>query len=285
MNDLAMELVRLCQHNRDGSHATQANRRRGLTAMATDLYELGYRPQGAASLKPKHVTALVAHWQSQNLSNATIKNRIGWIRWWAEKVNKSSVIPRDNAELGVAQRTTSTENKAWHLPPVIKLPSPHMRLSVHLMEAFGLRLEESLKIKPHQADHGKVVRLQGSWTKGGRPRDIIVTTLEQRALLEAAKLLAGKGSLIPADRSYIQHRKALEHQTLKAGYTNLHGLRHGYAQRRYRQLTGWDSPKAGGPKRSELTADQRPIDDFARSVISEELGHSRLEITRVYLGT
>jgi site-specific recombinase XerC len=284
MNDLAMELVRLCQHNRDGSHATQANRRRGLTAMANDLYELGYRPAGAHSLKPKHVTALVTHWQSQNLGNATIKNRVGWIRWWAEKVDKASVIPRDNADLGIADRRAPTENRAWQLPPVVRLPSPHMRMSLRLMETFGLRLEESLKLKPHQADGGAVLKLQGSWTKGGRPREILIVTLEQRALLDAAKLLAGKGSLIPADKSYIQHRKAFEHQTLKHGLTNLHGLRHGYAQRRYRALTGWNCPLAGGPKRTDLTEDQRHIDAFARTVISEELGHSRLEITKVYLG-
>jgi hypothetical protein len=284
MNDLAMELVRLCQHNRDGSHATQANRRRGLSAMAADLYELGYRPKGAASLKPKHVTALVTHWQSQNIGTATIKNRVGWIRWWAEKVDKASVVPRDNAELGIEQRVRNTADRAWQLPPVIRLSHPHMRLSLQLMQAFGLRMEEALKLKPHQADHGNVLKLQGSWTKGGRPRDIIVARLEQRALLECAKALAGKGSMIPADRSYVQHRKALEHEALKNGYTNLHGLRHGYAQRRYLDLTGWLSPKAGGPKRSDLTEAQRHIDAYARTVISEELGHSRLEITKVYLG-
>ena len=284
MNDLAMELVRLCNHNRDGSHATQANRRRGLSAMAADLYELGYRPQGAASLKPKHVTALVAHWQSQNIGAATIKNRVGWIRWWAEKVNKASVIPRDNAELGIEQRRRSTENLAWRLPPVLRLSHPNMRISVQLMAAFGLRLEEALKLNPHLADKGNVLKLQGSWTKGGRPRDIIVTTLEQRALLECAKRLAGKGSMIPADRTYIQHRKALEHQALKHGLTNMHGLRHAYAQDRYLQLTGWKSPKAGGPARNMLTLEQRDIDSFARRVISEELGHSRIAITATYLG-
>ena len=284
MNDLAMELVRLCLHNRDGSHATQANRRRGLSAMAAELYELGYRPQGAGSLKPKHVTALVAHWQSRNIGTATIKNRVGWIRWWAEKVNKASVVPRDNAELGIAQRSRSTEDRAWQLPPVIRLSHPTMRLSLQLMQSFGLRMEEALKLKPHQADHGNVLKLQGSWTKGGRPRDIIVATLEQRALLECAKALAGKGSMIPPERTYIQHRKALEHEALKNGYTNLHGLRHGYAQRRYQDLTGWPSPRAGGPDRSDLTEAQRHIDHYARTVISEELGHSRLEITKVYLG-
>lgn len=194
------------------------------------------------------------------------------------------MIPRDNAELGVEQRTMSTADKAWRLPPVIRVTDPHMRLSLKLMEAFGLRLEESLKIKPRQADGGRVLKLQGSWTKGGRPRQIIIATLEQRALLETAKLLAGSGSLIPPDKSYIRHRKALEHQTLKSGYINLHGLRHGYAQRRYKDLTGWDSPKAGGPKRTDLRPEQRPIDTFARKVVSEELGHSRLDITKVYLG-
>jgi hypothetical protein len=40
--------------------------------------------------------------------------------------------------------------------------------------------------------------LKGSWTKGGRPRTVPITTPEQRAVLDAAHRLAGSGSLIPA---------------------------------------------------------------------------------------
>ncbi|MDX1440769.1 MAG: hypothetical protein R3284_12795, partial [Rubricoccaceae bacterium] len=69
-----------------------------------------------------------------------------------------------------------------------------------------------------------------------------------------------------------------------AGIRIPHGLRHAYAQRRYEELTGWKSPLAGGPTTKSLTIEQRALDEGARETISRELGHSREEITKVYLG-
>ena len=282
MNDLAMDLVRLCLHNRDGSLATQANRRRGLSAAATDLYQLGFRVPKATSLKPKHVTVLIDYWYGQGLSTATVKNRLGWLRWWAEKVDKASIIPRDNAELGIRQRDGDLRNRAWALPPAFHLSDPRMTLSVKLMAAFGLRVEEALKLRPAQADAGVDLVLRGSWTKGGRARTIPIRTLTQRALLDEAKALVGNGSMIPPEDTFIRHRRRLEYETLKRGYTNLHGLRHAYAQRRYRELTGWPSPKEGGP--TTLSEEDRNADKEARRTVSAELGHARVQITVVYLG-
>jgi integrase len=284
MNDLAMDLVRLCLHNRDGSHATQANRRRGLSAAAADLYQLGFRVPKATSLKPKHVTALVDYWYGQGIATATVKNRVGWLRWWAEKVDKTSIIPRDNLELGIRNREGDQRNRAWALPANFSLPDPRMALSVRLMAEFGLRVEEALKFRPRQADTGKAIVLQGSWTKGGRPRTIPVRTFTQRALLDEARFLVGSGSMIPPEDTYIRHRRRLEHETLKRGYTNLHGLRHQYAQTRYRDLTGWDCPKRGGPASADFTEADKTLDRAARLAIAEELGHARVAITVVYLG-
>jgi integrase len=159
-----------------------------------------------------------------------------------------------------------------------------MALSVRLMAAFGLRVEEALKFRPRQADAGSVIRLQGSWTKGGRAREIPVRSFAQRALLDEAKYLVGSGSMIPPDDTFIRHRRRLEHETLKRGYTNLHGLRHQYAQARYHDLTGWACPKAGGPDAKAMTEAQRAADKAARAAIAEELGHARIAITVVYLG-
>jgi hypothetical protein len=285
MNDLAMDLVRLCTHNRDGSMATQANRRRGLSAAAADLYSLGFRVPAANSLKPKHVTALVDYWYGQGITTATIKNRTGWLRWWAEKVNKASVIPAENLELGIRDRQGDQRNRAWTLPPGLAMPDPRMMLSLRMMQEFGLRVEESLKLRPMAADRlGMILVLKGSWTKGGRPRDIPIRTLSQLALLAEAQKLVGSNSMIPTEDTFIRHRRRLEHETLKRGLTNLHGLRHGYAQRRYRDLTGWDSPKAGGPDPKTFTEAQKLADKAARQAISQELGHARIAITVVYLG-
>lgn len=284
MNDLAYGLGQLCRRNRDGSRATQANRIRGLQAMANDLYQLGFKLPRPSSLKPKHVTQLVDHWKGQGLSNATLKNRVGWIRWWAEKVNKASVVPRDNADLGIASREKQEINRAWTPTKTQSLPNPHMQASLDLMRTFGLRLEEALKIKPKQADKGHLLRLQGSWTKGGRPREIPIHTKEQRKLVDSAKELVGNRSMIPADKSYIQHRKAFEHQALKHGISNLHGLRHAYAQARYHEITGWACPKQGGPQRKDLSEKERELDRVARLIVSQELGHNRISITTTYLG-
>lgn len=60
--------------------------------------------------------------------------------------------------------------------------------------------------------------------------------------------------------------------------------RHGYAIDRYRELTGWKAPAAGGPPRSDLTGERKRLDKAARERISRELGHERGEIVRQYCG-
>ena len=52
---------------------------------------------------------------------------------------------------------------------------------------------------------------------------------------------------------------------------------------RYEDLTGWKAPAAGGPRRRDLEDVRRGIDTAARLTIASELGHSRLEIARLYL--
>jgi hypothetical protein len=71
-----------------------------------------------------------------------------------------------------------------------------------------------------------------------------ITTTEQRDVLQAAHRLAGKGELIPAHKTFIQQRHVYDGQCKAAGLSNMHGLRHRYAQMRYETLTGWKSPAA-----------------------------------------
>jgi hypothetical protein len=96
--------------------------------------------------------------------------------------------------------------------------------------------------------------------------------------------LAGRGSLIPANRNYVQQLRVYEGHTSRAGLSKLHGLRHAYAQQRYQELTGLPCPAAGGPVSTQLTAPQKQIDTAARLTISRELGHEREQITAAYLG-
>jgi len=233
MDDLTYTLRQLCLRNRDGSHATQADRQRSLSLAACQLREAGFRQMRATSLKGKHVEALLQRWQAEGLSAGTLKNRMA-----------------------------------------------HLRLQA----AFGLRREESIKFQPRYADRGDHIAIKGSWTKGGRDRTVPITTPEQRVVLDEVHRLAGQGSLIPSHKTYIQQRNLYDGQCKAAGLSNMHGLRHWYAQMRYEVLTGWQAPAAGGPGKAQLNSSQRLSDQHARQQISRELGHERLKVTSIYLG-
>lgn len=287
MRDLNYQLKQLCRRNRDGSYATQRDREHILLLIANQLHELGFRNMVATSLRSKHVEALIERWKVEGLAAGTIKNRMAELRWWAEKIGKQNVIRKENEDYGIANRKYVTNvSKARELTggDLSKVTDPYTRMSLKLQAAFGLRRAESIKIRPEWADRGDKLVLKDSWTKGGRARNIPVRNDEQRRVLDEAKQFAGRGSLIPADKSYVQQLRHFEYQCEKVGIHEVHGHRHQYAQTRYRELTGWAAPAAGGPRSKELTPRQKAIDHEARLTISQELGHERENITAVYVG-
>jgi site-specific recombinase XerC len=287
MRNLNYELKQLCYRNRDGSYATQADRARILDLIANQLHQLGYKDMRATSLKPKHVEALVARWQAESLSPGTMKNRMTELRWWSEKIGKQNVIARDNDHYGIPDRVYVTNvSQARELTgtDLEKISDPFTAMSLRLQAAFGLRREESIKIRPAWADRGATLHLKDTWTKGGREREIPIRTDAQRQVLDEARAFAGKGSLIPAGMCYVEQLRRFRHQCERAGIHHVHGHRHAYAQARYRELTGWNAPAAGGPRSRELTPEQKEADREARLAISEELGHSRLQVVSIYVG-
>ena len=286
MRELNYQLKQLCRRNRDGSYRTQADREHQLTLIANQLHELGYRKMNAHSLKPKHVEALVEHWQRTDLSVGTLKNRLTVIRWWAQKVNRQNVVARSNEHYGIPDRqfvTNASKAKTLPQPSLEQVRDPYVRMSLELQRAFGLRREEAIKFQPSFADQGGYVQLKASWTKGGRARMVPVRNADQRRVLDRVRRLAGNGSLIPGSRNYRQQLRIYERHTANAGLSKMHGLRHAYAQRRYEELTGWPAPAAGGPASKALDPQQRELDRQARLTISQELGHNREQVTRIYL--
>lgn len=285
--DIGKELGSLCARNKDGSFSTQANRASILNQAAKTLQKAGFKNLAASSLKPKHVDTLLKSWKADNLSPGTMKNRMSAVRWWAEKVGKVNCVPRTNDLAGIGRRTfVGVETKAQTLTSdqLDKVGHDHLKVSLELQQAFGLRREECLKFRPEMAIKDGQISLKGSWCKGGRERDIPVLNDYQRDVLDRASKLAGEGSMIPPDKSYKEWLSTYEKATNRADLNNLHGLRHGYAQDRFAALAGFKSPLAGGPSRSELTLEQKIRDFEARMVVSNELGHNREEVTAVYLG-
>jgi integrase len=287
MRTLNRDFKLMCQRNRDGSFATQHDRERLLTMVANQLHEDGFRNLRAPGLRTKHVEHLVSRWQAEGASTGTMKNRMSALRWVAEKIGKENIVARDNAAYGIADRRYVTnESKAKELDQgkLDRVSDLYTAMSLRLQVAFGLRREESIKIQPGWADRGDVLTLKSTWTKGGKERDIPIRNETQRDLLNQAKALAGKGSLIPTEMSNKDQLNRFKAQTAFAGIDRVHGFRHAYAQTRYAELTGWKAPAAGEPTSKQLTPEQKAIDRQARLTISRELGHEREQITAVYLG-
>ena len=287
MKDLNYQLSKLCRDNRDGGFSTQATRSRILDLIANQLLALGYRRMQATSLKPKHVDALLAKWCEQGIRAGTLKNRFSALRWWAKKVNKPSIIARDNSVYGIGKRqNVAKESKALRLDELqlSGISDQYVLLSIRLQAAFGLRREESIKFSPSYAMQGDHIKLKASWTKGGRARTVPIRNDDQRQLLQEIKAFVKGGSLIPAELNYVQQLNRYQRQLRNAGLSKLHGLRHAYAQQRYFELSELVCPVAGGLPSKELDPAQRALDHEARAIVSSELGHARVEIAAVYLG-
>ena len=287
MRNLAFQFKNMCDRNKNGSHSSQASRRRLCSMIAKHLEQLGFRNLEIGSLKPKHVEALVAHWKEEQLAIGTIKNLMTAVRFWAEHVGKENVVKRSNRDYGIGDRTFVTNvSKATVVTDgqLARVTDPYTQMSLRLEREFGLRREESIKIRPTWADCGDRLRLKDSWTKGGKYREMPITTQAQRTALDAAKALAGKGSLIPTGMCYKDQVERFKAQCAHAGIERVHGQRHRYVQQRYEALTGWKAPACGGPSSKQLTPEQKARDRAARLAISQEIGHEREAVTAIYLG-
>ena len=285
--ELKNSIYFLLQHNKHGSYKTQFNRKSDLFKCMDILFEQGFKLKHIKNLKYKHVDCIVEN--SRHLSPDTQRNRRACLSWLANMVGKPELVP-SSAALNIPKRSyISGKDQSIQVTQdqLDKIANENVLVSIQLARLFGLRREESMKIRPNQADQGNILVLHGSCCKGGRPRQIPIRTAEQRAWLEKAKALAKlKGSsLIPVDLSLRDYKAKFTYQLQKANIRHFHGLRHAYAQNRYQELTGWACPAKGGLRRSALPAWRRELDAKARQVISEELGHSRIAITSAYLGS
>jgi integrase len=162
-------------------------------------------------------------------------------------------------------------------------------LQLRLADAFGVRMQEFIMLRVHRSLKipGYLEVLDG--TKGGRRRSVPIETDEQRELIERAKVIADqnpKGLLMAQPGRSL--RQAIYHAYYllkKVGITKAvmgvtpHGLRHGYACRIYKQLTGEDAPVMGGGLVDPITH------KWAIEEITSRLGHSRKDIVTAYIGS
>jgi integrase len=287
MHNLKFDMKNMWRRMKGGAFATRDTKLHLFYVIADALVAIGFRNLRLRGLKPKHVEALVDYFKDEEYAVGSIKNLMTCVRQWAEYIGKENVVKPTNREYGIDDRIYVTNlSKAKILPPeqFARLTDEYTKASIRLAIELGLRREECIKIQPEWADMGDRLRLKDSWTKGGKYREIPITTADQRAAIKAAKVVANGKSLIPPTMRYVDQLNRFKAQCQKAGIRGVHGLRHQYAQARYEELSGWKCPAQGGPTSKQLTPDQKARDREVRLHISQCLGHEREQITSVYLG-
>ena len=117
------------------------------------------------------------------------------------------------------RRFVTNENKARDITQqqLDKIKDEHVRMSLKLQRAFGLRREEAMKFQPSYADKGDHIQLKASWTKGGKPRTIPVRTEAQREVLYRARNLAGLGFTDPTPAKLRASTESLRGQYATCG--------------------------------------------------------------------
>jgi Integrase len=296
MKDLEHDVVTACRRHKSGGRCTQAQRLRNLLQLMGWLVD--HHPNlRAMNLQKRHVDFLVNQIRlgvSQKtykpLGTGRQKNLLSSLRWFLETLGKTGLLPADNEALQIPKRDYKTQvsKAAFVSDAVIAEIAIHCKFaatSVLLTREFGLRIAESLKFTPAEADHGFYLAMKASWCKGGVPRVIPIRTQSQRDALNEAHAVAGDNALIPRGKSFIQHLRHIRRVCIDFGVSKFHGARHHYAQQRYLELAGFPCPVNGGPRLTDMTDEQCLMDRRARETLSLELGHRRRVVTSSYLGS
>ena len=157
---------------------------------------------------------------------------------------------------------------------------------VELAREFGLRSKEASLLDARAAvtqaeTRGSVTISDG--TKGGRAREVPITSEDQReALQRAARAQADARAVIPAEQDWKRWREGelRDAREIVQAHTGggLHDLRAAYACDRYQALAGHAAPCTGGK------IHDRGADLAARLAVSAELGHGRAEVAAEYVG-
>ena len=175
---------------------------------------------------------------------------------------------------------------------------PHIAAILGLCRELGLRVREAALLDSNKAleqalKNNEVSIVRG--TKGGRSKSTptspssverLIPTSPQ--IIEALKLASqqqgNRDNLIPEGKNLVRVIALIrQHSRLplqRVGIKNRHELRAAYACERYQQLANRPAPVFTGGRTIPKEEDLR-----VRTIIGHELGHSRDDVLRAYVGT
>ena len=285
------------------SFLTQRLRCLTLVSAIELLFNVGkYELTSIRNIKEKHVEYLIKSWTEQKLSRGTLENKISYLATFACWLNKGNIVkhPDMYAEVKAIQKRSgiSEQDKSWSAAGInvnemisrIAAEDQHIGVQLMLQVEFGLRVQESMMLKPYDAlsviagiRHISVS--QGP--KNNKFRKFPVLHESQERVIELAQQLISRHhkSTIPDEYTLPEWKKRHNTVMIKFGITKnqlgvtSHGLRHEHFNDLYKDLTGVDSPVRGGE------APRSDILKAARQIISEHAGHSVISKANAYIGS
>jgi len=271
------------------------------------LTTLGYRIQNPENLRDVHVAALCQHWYSNGKKPSTIREYLSKLRIFAGWMGKKGLVkslpaylPHVDKNLLKVSKITA-DSKGWSEKGIDIAEKIHeadaidfrFGLMLRMMLTFGLRRKEVVHNRPWKADRGDKLSIYPGEAKGGRPRDILFDTPEQRIVLDYVKSHVNKNESLGwttnsrGEKATLQFNIGKYNRLMaKIGITKLkdgatgHGLRAQYAENSA-LIAGMIPATLGGTKGQ---MDKESL-DVTRAQISEQLGHSRIDVTASYYGS
>lgn len=255
-----------------------------------------YNLKNLANIKDKHIVAYVVERQSEGKSAAAVKQDLAAIRYFHNQIPKTRYYLSDNKELtkkysefslekrrfgGVSRRCTREEYRGLvHLAR--SLERPEIAHVIQLARLQGLRVHEAVRMDRAMAEKAlrdSKLTIKG---KGGLIREIPLGE-ETKGILKDAmehiprgqklfvKLDEKAHTVIQRIQDFVRSHRDKVHDVLNDRTPGIemtmHSMRHSYAKEQYDSLI-----KQG------LDEEQ------ARYQTSLLIGHSREDVTRIYLG-
>jgi integrase len=272
-----------------------------------------YRNLDPRQLANRHIEAMVERWVARKLATATLHNYLSFLRSFGAWIGKPGMVREPEYYVGSesphAHRSqVATFDHSWEAKQIdidakiaeVSAIDPWVALQLELCARFGMRPKEARHFRPHGAvipraqaiardadafpEHETFLHISHG-TKGGRPRDVPITTDAQRDLLSRLTANVATGMYVGRPgRTSGQNSSRFYYVIRKCGISKdqlgvvAHGLRHQHANDAYEDVAGAPSLVRGGKARP-------PLDAEARERAARLLGHSRPRVASCYLGS
>ncbi len=264
-----------------------------------------FKMQKLANLADKHLFAYVEHLRNSGCSDKYIKNELSALRYIHSIIpntrNHLTDSKKFNAKagLGSTKNEKATEvDRAWTRRELDEMKTiainkgrPEIASMMHASYTLGMRLEEAATLRRNDVERAiREGKLHLTNTKGGRPRDVPLSNEARRVLEDAIQNVSrGEYVFVPKGEKIHEYKRDVQNFIFKnrdsvqdtdreesavncggsegmRSALNYHGLRYSFGQNLYFELR-----------------DQGHEDREAREIVSQALGHNRVEITYVYV--